>query len=156
MPCDGAGNLLDAFPPDASQPFLLPGSRQYDRYRMILGRLLEQEEIKEALSSKGIEPSDIGSHSGRKSSASYITSGTTAAPSTVSTKLRGGWSQEGQGDIYFHPDPATDQYIGRVVSGLPIMSADFAVLPPFFVTKTPEVEQAINPCFPVLPSHLQE
>ena len=36
------------------------------------------------------------------------------------------------------------------------MSADFAVLPPFFVTKTPEVEQAINLCFPGLPSHLRE
>lgn len=144
------------FPPDPSQPFLLPGSRQYDRYRMILGRLLEREEIKQALSSKGIDPNDIGSHSGRKSGASYITSGTTAAPSTVSTKLRGGWSQEGQGDVYFHPDPATDQYIGRVLSGLPIMSADFAVLPPFFVTKTLEVEQAINLCFPGLPGHLRE
>lgn len=144
------------FPPDASQAFLFPGSRQYDRYRVILTRLLDQTETKAALAAKGLQPNDIGSHSGRKSSASFITSGTTAAPSTVSTKLRGGWSQEGQGDVYFHPDPATDQYIGRLVSGLPIHSADFAVLPPFFMNKPPEVERAIDICFPGLPSHLRE
>lgn len=144
------------FPPDPSQPCLFPGSRQYDRYRSILSKVLMQEEVKDALAAKGLEPGEIGSHSGRKSSASFITSGTTAAPSLVSIKLRGGWGQEGQGDVYFHPDPASDQYIGRLVSGLPIYKPEFAILPPFFTRLTPDVNAAIDLCFPGLPARLRE
>lgn len=51
-------------------------------------------------------------------------------------------------------EAAGDQHVGRVVSGLPVNSADFATLPPHFNVVDTVVLDAIAECFPGLPSDL--
>ena len=46
--------------------------------------------------------------------------------------LRVGWSMGSVKEKYIHYEKAGDQYVGRVVSGLNVNSADFAVSPPYF------------------------
>ncbi len=52
-------------------------------------------------------------------------------------------------DTYLVYADAGDQYAGRVVSGLPQYSHDFALLPPFFKdTSDPLIVEALDVCFP--------
>jgi len=150
------GVYLLLYTPDSTQNFLFPGSRQYDRFRAQLQRVLDLPSVAAALARKGLAKEDIGSHSTRKGSASLVACGTTAAPSMTSGLLRGGWALPGVGDTYFHPDPASDHYIGRMLAGLDPMTANFAVLPPFFDSDSPLISDAIRECFPGLPQNLNE
>jgi len=54
------------------------------------------------------------------------------APSIIAICLRAGWSLKGVEDRYFRLENAMDQFLGRVVAGLDLISGDFAILPPFF------------------------
>lgn len=54
----------------------------------------------------------------------------------------------------FRYEAAGDQYVGRTVSGLPISSQDFALLPPFFITRNDIVLQTVQKCFPRLPGNM--
>ena len=47
-------------------------------------------------------------------------------------------------------EAAGDQYVGRVLSGLPIFSSKFATLPPHFPSTDNAVVRAISICFPQL------
>jgi len=71
-------------------------------------------------------------HSIRKGASSYVSGGSTCAPPQVATNLRAGWSMGGVQDTYLRYEAAGDQYVGRVVSGLPISSPKFSALPPQF------------------------
>jgi hypothetical protein len=48
----------------------------------------------------------------------------------------------------FSYEAAGDQYVGRVVSGLPLLSPEFAILPPHFSRRDDVVQHAIQVCFP--------
>jgi hypothetical protein len=74
----------------------------------------------------------LGSHSIRKGSATYATSGSTAGPSINSIVLRAGWKLGPILSIYLKFADAGDQYTGRIVVGLDSNSAYFAILPPHF------------------------
>ncbi|KAG6958584.1 hypothetical protein JG688_00010452, partial [Phytophthora aleatoria] len=65
-------------------------------------------------------------HTNRKSG------GSTGGPSIVRICLHCGWSLGGVQDRYFRYESAGDQYLGRVVAGLPLNSSAFATLPPHF------------------------
>ena len=116
---------------------LFPGSKQDDRFNTTLGRVLESPAGKEELERRGLSASDLGSHSVRKGGTTYVSSGTTAAPSQSAICIRGGWSQGKVRDIYMRWEAAGDQYTGRTLSGLPTLSGDFGILPPFFSSSTP-------------------
>ena len=52
---------------------------------------------------------------------------------------------------YFRYEAAGDQFVGRIVAGLPINSGDFSVLPPHFDTaRDSDVEYAVKVMFPSL------
>jgi hypothetical protein len=98
---------------------LFPGGKQYDRYHKALKRLLEDPVVKAELKGRGIDPSQIGTHSVRKGAATYCASGLTAGPSMAAIQLRAGWTLEGVQNRYIRYEGAGDQVVGRTVSGLP-------------------------------------
>ncbi|RHZ10866.1 hypothetical protein DYB31_002708 [Aphanomyces astaci] len=77
--------------------------------------------------------------------------GSTGGPSLVSICLRCGWSLVSVFEHYMHYERAGDQFVGRVVAGLPLNNAKFAVLPPHFKdTNSAAVLGAISATFPAL------
>ena len=105
---------------------LFPGANQKSRFGKVLQRILNKGSQ---------ERSEYGTHSVRKGVATFSCSGSTGGPSIVSVCLRCGWSLGGVQDRYFRYEAAGDQYLGRVVAGLPLNKSDFAVLPPHFIDK---------------------
>ncbi|RHZ17319.1 hypothetical protein DYB37_006467, partial [Aphanomyces astaci] len=95
--------------------------------------------------------SEIGTHSIRKGAATFVSSGSTGGPSLVSICLRCGWSLGSVFERYMHYERAGDQFVGRVVAGLPLNQANFAVLPPHFVDNNSDaVVAALDVTFPTL------
>ena len=101
-----------------------------------------------------IKVEDLGVHSFRKGAAGYISSGSTCAPPQVATNLQAGWTMGVIQDIYLKYKVAGDQYVGRVVSGLPVCSAKFAILPPQLDDCDVETsETLVKRFFLEIPSH---
>ena len=110
---------------------LFPGPRQEERFSLNLANILAKHE--EELRNLGYVPSDIGVHSIRKGAGTYASSGTTAAPSSVAVNNRGGWTLGGARDVYMLYERAGDQYVGRILSGMNVLSPKFgASCPDFF------------------------
>jgi hypothetical protein len=110
---------------------LFPGGDSQEKtFGEILTALLTEHE--EELMQLGYNLDDIGTHSIRKGATTYATSGTTAAPSSAAVNVRGGWTLGGQRDVYMLYERAGDEYVGRVLSGLDIMSASFGSNNPDF------------------------
>jgi hypothetical protein len=96
---------------------------------------------------------DIGTHSIRKGAATYISTGTTDCPPSMAIRLRAGWTLGGVMDRYIFQCESGDCFVGRLVSGLPILSANFGILPPHFEDENFEdLNFAIRTCFPCLPN----
>lgn len=133
---------------------LFPGSKQYDRFRKCLEKLLNIDEVKTELARRGLEASSFGSHSTRKGAATYASSGSTSCPSNAAIHLRASWKMPGVEDTYVRFQEAGDQFVGRTVAGLPSESSEFSVLPPHFIHRTEIVEQYMNVMFPNLPHNL--
>lgn len=145
------------FPIDASINRLFPGNNQYDRFRNILVRILDTNDGKEMLLSRGIKLEDIGTHSMRKGASTYVSSGSTACPPSVAVHIRAGWALGGVQDRYLRYEAAGDMYVGRTVSGLPIDHPEFALLPPMFVEEAADlIQSTVQECFPQLPPALNQ
>ena len=72
-------------------------------------------------------------------------SGCTVSPPMTSICLRAGWTKGGVKDKYLHFEKAGDQFVGRCVSGLDVLSAEFAVSPAFFeFTNAKDQEEVKN------------
>ncbi|ETV77444.1 hypothetical protein H257_08861 [Aphanomyces astaci] len=124
--------------------FLALGANQRDRFGKAL-KALDYTVLGEAASGT------VGTHSIRKGAATFVCSGSTSGPSVISVCLRCGWSLGNVVERYMHYEKAGDQFVGRVVAGLPLNSADFAQLPPHFdSTDNPVVTSALRCMFPVL------
>ncbi len=109
---------------------LFPGRNQYDRFMKCFRKvILENEDDFWRL---GIQDGDLGSHSARKGSCSYASSGSTVSPPIVSVCLHAQWSMGSVKERYLHYEKAGDQYLGRVVSGLNCSRYLFAASPPYF------------------------
>jgi virulence-associated protein VapD len=106
------------------------------------------------LQRRGIEPDSIGTHSMRKGSATYCSSGSTSCPSSTSIHLRAGWSLGGVQNTYLRYESAGDMFVGRTAAGLPSETEQFGVLPPHFENSCQAVQSGIRTCFPGLPDHL--
>ncbi|GMF65677.1 unnamed protein product [Phytophthora lilii] len=58
-------------------------------------------------------------------------------------------------DRYYRHDAAGDMFVGRTVSGLPILQPEFAILPPHFAANEEIVQSAKRLCFPGLPDFVE-
>ena len=103
---------------------LFPGASQRDRFGRRLSDLVGHTLPTVAKA--------VGTHSLRKGAATFAIGGSTSGPSIVNVCIRCGWSIGSVVERYVHYDGAGDQYVGRVVAGLPLGSGDFATLPPHF------------------------
>ncbi|RHZ02057.1 hypothetical protein DYB37_013400 [Aphanomyces astaci] len=130
--------------PQLSMGKLFPGAAQKDRFGKQLAKLLSHPDTT-------CGRSEYGTHSIRKGAATFACSGSTGGPSIVSVCLRCGWPLGNVLERYMHYEGAGDQFLARVMAGLPINDASFAILPPHF--KMPfdsNVSSAINKVFPSL------
>lgn len=137
----------------SNSPKVFPGNNQQERFRQYLDRMTEIPAVSDALMTLGFDRERLGIHSTRKGAATFCANGCTSAPSQASIDLRGGWSQGKIKDVYQHSLPVGDQYVGRVVTGLPRYTTDFALLPPHFKENCNEafITDAIQICFPSIP-----
>ena len=138
---------------------LFDGVNQYDRFRKLLNRVLSFSDIQEELLRMGKVSEDFGTHSIRKGSSTYCSSGSTACPSSTAIHLRAGWTLGGVQDTYLRYEKAGDMHVGRTVTGLPVSDVTFASLPPHFdrsESTTELVSMAIQMCFFGIPSCLHQ
>ncbi|KAF0683756.1 hypothetical protein As57867_024137, partial [Aphanomyces stellatus] len=132
--------------PSMSPGPLFPGANQKNRFSKGLRSM--------ALGTLGETAAEIGTHSIRKGAATYVCSGSTSGPSVISVCLRCGWSLGHVVERYMHYEKAGDQFVGRVVAGLPLNTSGFAVLPPHFAAENDQfVARAIRVVFPSLVGH---
>ncbi|KAF1777456.1 hypothetical protein GQ600_17088 [Phytophthora cactorum] len=118
---------------------LLPGGNQYDRFAKLLRCLMEEPNMTNLLLTEGLKPSDIGTHSARKGSATYVSSCSNGGPSAAAICIRAGWTLLGVQVTSIRYEAAGDRIVGRYVAGLPFEETGFAVLPPFF----PDIDDSI-------------
>ena len=113
---------------------LFPGGvgSQKSRFRERFNDGLKQERVRQLLERYGLEPEDIGPHSFRKGAGTYCSSGCTGGPSIVAILMRGGWEIGQVLDRYLRYSEAGDEFVGRVISGLPLSEAAFTAPPPHF------------------------
>ena len=94
---------------------------------------------------------EIGTHSIRKGAATYVCGGSTGGPSIVSVCLRCGWAIGNVIARYFRYESAGNQFVGRVVAGLPVNSSKFPTLPPHFPSNSNvSVDESLQKLFPNL------
>lgn len=128
--------------------FLFPGSNQRDRFGKTLQRLVG---VINDSGGEMISINEIGTHSIRKGAAPFACSGSTSGPSIVSVCIRCGWSIGHVLKRYMHYEKAGDQFLGRVIAGLPLNSSKFACLPPHFdIICPPVVDDCLRLMFPSL------
>lgn len=101
---------------------IFPGNDQKNRFAKVIQSMINADSSKQF----------YGTHSIRKGAGTYAPGGSTISPSIVSVCLRCGWSLGGVQDRYLRYAAAGDQFLGRVVAGLPLDNANFASLPPHF------------------------
>ena len=143
--------------PPTSDSCLFPGANQYNRYNKYLQKLLE-EKRDYIMTKYGVNVDDIGAHSARKGASTYMTSGCVNGPSQQAVNIRCGWKMMGVTDTYCRYEAAGDQLCGRVVSGLPLYSHRFGILPPIFKLESQEekdrLDRLVRTLFPDLPVEL--
>ena len=112
------------------QNSLFPGADQYRRFMNIFSKLLRDNA--DVFKDLGYVPSDLGSHSARKGSATLVATGSTVSPPFSAICLRAGWSMGSVKERYIHYEMAGDQFVGRTVCGLNCLTTDFALSPCYF------------------------
>jgi len=102
---------------------------------------MSQEEILDSIVRR------YGTHSIRKGSATYASSGTTHSPSHAAIANRAGWSL-GIRSRYLRYEDAGDEFVGRTVCGLNVNDISFGVLAPRFKEGYEEiVDEILHDCF---------
>ena len=129
---------------------LFSGDNHYKRFTSYLEKILEKHS-KESERDFGVGVKDVGSHSIRKGAVTYVSSSATCSPPQVATNIRAGWTMGVVQDTYLQYEAAGDQYVGRVVSRLPICSSKFSILSPQFDCCISDVDHIANTCFPNIP-----
>lgn len=134
---------------------LFCGNDQYDRFRKAFERLKESPRISFSLRERGIDPVNLGTHSLRKGSCTFCTSGVVNGPTIVAVHLRAGWTLPGVTGTYFQHENAGDMHVGRTVSGLSPRTEEFGMLPPHFPVLDEEISRAVDLVFPGHPFSLR-
>ena len=94
--------------------------------RRILEKVLEKvlEDHTAEVYLMGYCVSDIGTHSARKGAISYLSS-QPGGPPAAAICIRAGWMMGKVKDIYMQYVAAGDQFVGRLLSLLPLLSPEF-------------------------------
>ena len=121
---------------------MLFDKNSYQRFGKYLQNLVKDSKVE--MECLGINIEDIGVHSTRKGAATYCCGGTTAAPHIAAVCNRAGWPMGKVKDSYIQYAAAGDQHVGRVVSGLPVLSVKYACTPPYFCIKPTDHNNASN------------
>jgi hypothetical protein len=100
---------------------LFPGSNHQLRFNKLFRSFLNEHS--QLVHACGCDPDLLGVHSFQKGSLTFLSSGSTAGPTSRAIHQRAGWSQV---------KVAGDQFIGPILAGLNIHQHTFAVLPPRF------------------------
>ncbi|DAZ99922.1 TPA: LOW QUALITY PROTEIN: hypothetical protein N0F65_011845, partial [Lagenidium giganteum] len=135
------------FPFTPERDALFPGAAQYDRSRNILHTIVRTPVVAAESKRRGVDPTDVGTHSIRKGAATYCSSGSTSCPASTAVHLRAGWSLGGVQNTYLRYEAAGDMYVGRSVCGLPSSSEQSGILPPHFSSCDSVVSDAIDTAF---------
>ena len=130
---------------------LFPGDKQESRFAKNLFAVLVEHEPE--VRAMGFELGQIGSHSIRKGAATYLTS-LVGGPPAAAISIRGGWTMGNVKERYFKYMEAGDQFVGRCLSLLPMLTEEMAPSPPFFDVPpdTPDdvwVTDTVSKQFPV-------
>jgi len=103
-----------------------PLSAQAQRFGRFLSKILTKYES--VINTKfGYETKDIGSHSWRKCASTHLNCGSTGGPTAAAACIRTGHSMGTNRDVYIMGEASSDQVCGRIMAGLPINLAEFAV-----------------------------
>lgn len=113
--------------PNVAGQGLFEGGNSDGRFSKILAGIIA--EVPENI--LGADPADIGTHSSRKGSTSFVLA--FVVISAVQVYLRAGWSLGDVPDRYIFAGAGGDQIVGRAVCGLPINGKEFGTLPPHFI-----------------------
>jgi hypothetical protein len=106
------------------------GGDQGGRFLKSFKRAFTIPHMAEMILGYGLTVDDLGAHSLRKGAGTFMSTGSTASPSYASICIRMSWSLGNTQERYLHYNHAADGYCGRILSGLPQTSVNFAVLPP--------------------------
>jgi hypothetical protein len=115
-----------------------------------------------------IAAENLGTHSMRKGSATYCSSGSTCCPPAAAIQMRAGvdtwWCTRYIHKVFlngffrelftnFLPryEAASDMFVGRTAAGLPLMLAEFAITPPHFDEISILATESAKMVFPTLP-----
>ena len=109
---------------------IFDGDFQEDRFAHLLQTALSKlpEQCVKKLTHVGAVE-DIGTHSLRKGSVSYVLS-LIGGPSVIQVFLRACWSLGNVLDRYIFADAGGDQFVGQAATGMPMTDSSFATLPP--------------------------
>lgn len=133
---------------------IFPGvaGTQKDRFRERFNDAMKAPRIRAVLERYGLDPEDIGPHSFRKGAGTYCSSGCTGGPSIVAILMRGGWEIGQVLDRYLRYSEAGDEFVGRVISGLPLSESAFISPPPHFkdmvASEQAELQAVVKLLFP--------
>jgi hypothetical protein len=130
----------------------------YNRFTTGFQRVLkENPSVLDFLDANGFSFDDFGAHSFRKGAVTASLSGVLGGPNAVTVFIRAGWTLNGVESRYALFDKSGDQFLGRVVAGLPLESVKFGSFPPHFKDAPPELlEFALVSCFPRLPNSFKQ
>ena len=138
--------------PTISTTQIFPGDGQSERFRKRMHLMMSRPPLSTLLIELGLSPDDIGTHSIRKGSATYCSSGSTACPTSASVRTRAGWSTGAVHETYCQYEAAGDQHVGRTAAGLPVDKPEFSILPPHFDAVDDAVLAAVRDAYPALHS----
>ena len=124
---NGRGNV-------SKRGLLFPGGNQYQRFMSAFHAVIAENA--DEFARLGVQPGDLGSHSARKGACSFASAGCTVSPPMASICLRACWSMGPVKERYLHYEKAGDQFLGRAVCGLNMMTTDFGVSPPILTLLT--------------------
>jgi hypothetical protein len=105
-----------------------PGQSQDARFAGILQRTINEKW--NDISQMGYRRGEIGTHSIRKGAVSYMAS-LPGGPSVASVCNRAGWTMGKVKDIYMRYVTSGDEFVGRCLSLMPLLSTEFASSPPY-------------------------
>jgi hypothetical protein len=120
---------------------LFPGKNQFKRFSDIMQAVLKAHEAE--VRRYGHEVKDLGTHSIRKGAATYA-SNCPGGPPAASIFIRAGWSMGRVRDIYLKWERGGDQFVGRCLSLLPLLKAEFGASPPHFSRALPGMDPRNN------------
>jgi hypothetical protein len=110
---------------------LFAGANQDARFAHMLSKAVNDNWL--AVARLGYIRGDIGSHSIRKGSVSYLAS-LPGGPPAAAVSIRAGWTMGKIKDIYMRYVTSGDEFVGRCLSLLSVLRTDFGISPPHFIS----------------------